>query len=133
MTIYRLKINCTNMTMPGQLGVAVGRAKSKTGLRVQNFRPCLVRSQPQFIKTFYKSQFCPLDETCCRKPFSVDHSICPEDKQECARHADTIDDNDDVEEKDIENDSDDDEDVIKQWIYLKVLSNKLLRDQCLQQ
>ncbi|KAL3873578.1 hypothetical protein ACJMK2_036692 [Sinanodonta woodiana] len=129
MTINRLEINCINMTMPGQLRVAVGRAKSNKGLRVKNFRPCLFRSQPQFVKKLYVSQFCPLDEMCCRKPFSVDHSDCHENKQECARHADNSDDNDDVDEKDIENDSDDDKEMIK----TTSTEVQLLIVQCLQQ
>ncbi|KAK3594248.1 hypothetical protein CHS0354_001560 [Potamilus streckersoni] len=110
------------MTMPGQIGVAVGTAKLKKGLRMKNFRCCLVRCQCQFIKKLYNSLFCLVNETCCRVTLSVDHSNCPENKQECARNADNNDDTDGVQEKDIENESDDDEEVIK---TMDILENRM--------
>ncbi|KAJ8040524.1 ATP-dependent DNA helicase pfh1 [Holothuria leucospilota] len=55
MTVDRLVIDCRNMVFPGQIGVAIGRAVSKKGTQVINFRESLVQPQPKEIRHFYES------------------------------------------------------------------------------
>ncbi|KAK3588355.1 hypothetical protein CHS0354_003285 [Potamilus streckersoni] len=103
-----------NMAMSGQIGVAVSRIKSKKELRMINIRSCLIRNHPQFIKKlFCESPFYPGDKTCWVVPVSVDHLNRPENNQESATDTEKSDGTDDVEENDIENDSDYDEEVIQ--------------------
>ncbi|XP_060591293.1 uncharacterized protein LOC132746230 [Ruditapes philippinarum] len=55
MTIPFVEIDCKNAYSPGQLGVAVGRAVSTTGLRVLNYNQNIVKKHPDKINLFYKS------------------------------------------------------------------------------
>jgi hypothetical protein len=43
------------MTLPGQLGVAVGRAVSVEGLKVVNFKNHLCRKHPSYVYNFHGS------------------------------------------------------------------------------
>ena len=64
LTLDRVEIDCRHMWNPGQIGVAVGRAKEKKGLRVLNFRPKLVRPHSALIEDFYKSTSVALEDDC---------------------------------------------------------------------
>lgn len=71
MTIQRLEIDCRNMNTPGQIGVAVGRAVSKKGLRVLNFNKKRLLPQPSMVEDFYSMPSTPLadDLSCCKFEF----------------------------------------------------------------
>ena len=70
-TIEYVDIDCQSFFAPGQLGVAVGRCKSKEGLRVQNFNlHAAMLKHRQCVYDFYSSNtfIDPLDDlSCCRK------------------------------------------------------------------
>ena len=67
MAFDRLEIDCRNMQNSGQVGVAVGRAKSKKGLRIKNFSPTILRPHPSVIQDFYETEAASLkaDLSCC--------------------------------------------------------------------
>ena len=69
MTMDRVVVDCRHMHTPGQIGVAIGRAKCKKGLRVLNFTPSLLKVHPKCITDFYSAQSPPPmpDFSCCRK------------------------------------------------------------------
>ncbi|XP_071101004.1 ATP-dependent DNA helicase PIF1-like [Haliotis cracherodii] len=46
LSLDRVEVDCSEMNVPGQIGVAIGRATNKKGLRVINFHPRLVTRQP---------------------------------------------------------------------------------------
>ena len=54
MTIPYLEIDCKNASNPGQIGVAIGRAESLSGLRVINYTPTVCRKHPDIINVFYE-------------------------------------------------------------------------------
>ncbi|KAJ8044896.1 ATP-dependent DNA helicase PIF1 [Holothuria leucospilota] len=64
MTLEEVEVDCRKMTAPGQIGVAIGRAKTKSGLRVLNFYPGQMVRQPQLIEEFYNSSSAPLQDGC---------------------------------------------------------------------
>ncbi|XP_052271465.1 uncharacterized protein LOC127872172 [Dreissena polymorpha] len=69
LTLNRLEVDCHQIFKPGQLGVALGRAKSSEGLRVINFDPtCHVISQPEVVQLFMNqpSILEHEDLSCCR-------------------------------------------------------------------
>lgn len=49
MTLGPVVVNCHKMRTPGQIGVAVGRAQCKKGLRVLNFSRNKLVPQPESI------------------------------------------------------------------------------------
>lgn len=53
MAIENLVVDCSNATFPGQIGVAIGRAKSIDGLCVKIFKPSLCRPHPTAVEHFY--------------------------------------------------------------------------------
>ncbi|KAJ8034279.1 ATP-dependent DNA helicase PIF1 [Holothuria leucospilota] len=65
MTLDQVEVHCQNMTIPGQIGVVIGRATTKSGLRVLNFNPSQVVRQSQLIDDFYNSSSAPLQDGCC--------------------------------------------------------------------
>lgn len=79
MSIPYLEIDCRNAHYPGQVGVAVGRAVSSSGLRVLNFSPNLCRRHPQKVYDYQDSESNDnfLDSLiCCRKgPHIVSRNI----------------------------------------------------------
>lgn len=68
MTLERLVLDCRHMHTPGQIGVAVGRVKSKKGLRILNFNSKLLKPHSPCVSQFYDNQSQPPlpDLTCCR-------------------------------------------------------------------
>ena len=46
MTLELVVVNCSNASIPGQIGVALGMVTSKKGLQVLNFHPSLVKKPP---------------------------------------------------------------------------------------
>lgn len=86
MSIPYLEIDCQNANHPGQIGVAVGRATSVSGLRILNFSPSMCQKHPQKV---YDYQDCESDDNfldsldCCRKkPYMVSGCILAESKDE---------------------------------------------------
>jgi hypothetical protein len=69
MTLDHVFVDCHQVNRPGQLGVAIGRAKSLSGLQIINFTPACCVKQPQCISDFYNS-IAPGrvadDLSCCR-------------------------------------------------------------------
>jgi hypothetical protein len=48
-------VDCEDANLPGQLGVALGRADTANNLQVNNFRPHLVKKHPPNVYSFYPS------------------------------------------------------------------------------
>ncbi|XP_033755719.1 ATP-dependent DNA helicase PIF1-like [Pecten maximus] len=70
MSLHNVVVNCENCYQAGQVGVAVGRAVSITGLRVLNFKKSLCKSHSIQVKGFYKNinlGHVDANLTCCRK------------------------------------------------------------------
>lgn len=75
LTLDRVEIDCNKMSQPGHIGVALGRARNKKGLRVLNFNPkllisppALLISPPAVVTEFYKGKPSDqvMDVSCCR-------------------------------------------------------------------
>ncbi|XP_052762246.1 uncharacterized protein LOC128204884 [Mya arenaria] len=71
MSLKSIIIDCEDAKIPGQIGVALGRATSSEQLQVKNFKPSLVSKHPQAIKNFYDCSFKPScdDLSCCKAEF----------------------------------------------------------------
>ncbi len=51
----RVIVDCTHITKPGQLGVAIGRATEAKGLQVVNFNMAsATRKHPPSVAAFYR-------------------------------------------------------------------------------
>ncbi|CAC5364753.1 PIF1 [Mytilus coruscus] len=57
MTIPYLEIDCKNSNQPGQVGVAVGRAKSISGIKVTNYKSSNIKRHPEAVYQFYRLSF----------------------------------------------------------------------------
>ncbi|XP_060602232.1 uncharacterized protein LOC132755380 [Ruditapes philippinarum] len=71
MSLESVVVDCEDANVPGQLGVAVGRALTANNLQVKNFRPHLVKKHPPHVYSFYESNsqlFLP-SNTCCKSEF----------------------------------------------------------------
>jgi hypothetical protein len=67
-TIENLEVDCSTFFAPGQLGVAIGRAVSKSGLCVRNFnKDAAFLKHPTCVYDFYKKTFKSIetDTGCC--------------------------------------------------------------------
>ena len=66
--IFRLEVDCSGIFKPGQLGVALGRARSSEGLRVINFSTKYCIKQPDIVLKVLNRE--PVehreDTSCCR-------------------------------------------------------------------
>lgn len=87
MSLEGVVVNCDNCSRPGQIGVAVGRAKSIDGLRVRNFKSsmCKIKKHPSSVVDFYKNASIgdlKDDLACCR--------TCQIHSQETNEHEDDI-------------------------------------------
>ncbi|KAK3100053.1 hypothetical protein FSP39_013962 [Pinctada imbricata] len=104
LTIDNLIIDCKNAFSPGQIGVAVGRARSVEGLCVLNFKKSLCRSHPANVRQFY--------ETCGVGNVSSDMSCCSaeieKEEKNVQKAVEYIDDN---KSDDDDDDNDDDDDI----------------------
>ena len=57
-TIDNIEVDCSSFFAPGQLGVAVGRAVSKNGLRIFNLNmEAAMMKHPDCVYDFYKKPF----------------------------------------------------------------------------
>jgi hypothetical protein len=69
MTLERLIVDCHMINRPGQFGVAVGRAKSTSGLQLLHFRKACSVPQPNLIHEYYegvlKDSVVNEDLSCC--------------------------------------------------------------------
>ena len=54
MTLPLVEVNCKHAQFPGQIGVAVGRAKSSKGLRVINYNQYLCKPHSKEVRDFYE-------------------------------------------------------------------------------
>lgn len=54
MSLEQVVVNCQNCTQPGQIGVAVGRARTVEGLRVLNIKKHSYKRHPGHVYDFYK-------------------------------------------------------------------------------
>lgn len=68
LTLDFVEVDCINMSMPGQLGVAIGRARCKDGLRVKYFSKKLLAKHPKGVEDFIHSPSSPVleDCSCCK-------------------------------------------------------------------
>jgi ATP-dependent DNA helicase PIF1 len=77
MSLPLVEVDCRHAVIAGQIGVAIGRAISSSGLRVINFNPSLLRKHPPFIEQFYQSVCYPQkpDDSvdCCKSSDIVEH------------------------------------------------------------
>jgi len=55
MSLESVVVDCKNASFPGQIGVAVGRAKSSDGLMVKNFRTSLIKPHPDIVYKLYEN------------------------------------------------------------------------------
>ena len=103
LTLERCEIDCSGMRIPGQLGVAVGRVKSKKGLRVLNFKETLVTKHPECVYLFanrISTVYSP-DRSCCNTIVSEElegtamTDIIDERVHACAQSFEMHDDGDD--------------------------------------
>ena len=66
---FSVEIDCQQIFLPGQLGVAVGRCKSPDGLRIINFKEEMCMPHPSEVETFVNQEvsYPVLDnQQCCR-------------------------------------------------------------------
>lgn len=56
MTLESVVVDCKGARIPGQVGVALGRAKSIENLQVKNFTPSLITQHPLSVTNFYRSE-----------------------------------------------------------------------------
>ena len=82
MTMECVVVHCDGIFLPGQLSVAIGRAKSSEGLQVLNYRKGLC-PQPKTAVTFYygieNEEFGEWATECCRNfifTYNMEHSTC---------------------------------------------------------
>jgi len=74
LTLDRVEVDCSNIFKPGQLGVAVGRARKKIGLQLINFEPRAVIKHDKSMFEFYNQQSNPICDNlfdCCKIPYAV--------------------------------------------------------------
>ena len=73
MTITSAVVECLGITTPGQLGVALGRATTISGLQVKFFRDRHIIIQPQHVTSYYDETILPFveDMTCCRQHIEI--------------------------------------------------------------
>ena len=64
----RVEVDCSGIFKPGQLGVAIGRARTSTGLRVINFSQRACMPHPESVENFLllPSKEPLTDKSCCR-------------------------------------------------------------------
>ncbi|XP_053388812.1 uncharacterized protein LOC128551890 [Mercenaria mercenaria] len=77
MTLERVEVDCRDIFKPGQLGVAIGRARSLDGLRVINFNKNACIKQPEKIQRFLTledSIETKDDRSCCNNYARLDMS-----------------------------------------------------------
>ena len=71
MSCESVVVHCENAIIPGQIGVALGRAISSDNLQINLFKASLVSPHPQKVKKFYtepSKRLCP-DHTCCKNEY----------------------------------------------------------------
>ena len=73
MSLDNVIVDCRFISCPGQLGVALGRAKDVYGLQVNAFQEKHVISQPDAVGDFYAADPLALREdlSCCRTPLTL--------------------------------------------------------------
>ncbi|CAG2199280.1 PIF1 [Mytilus edulis] len=77
MTIPYLEIDCKNSNQPGQVGVAVGRAKLISGIKVTNYKSSSIKRHPEAVYQFYRLCEVPyminFENVCCKIAFKEDN------------------------------------------------------------
>ncbi|XP_060571759.1 uncharacterized protein LOC132729940 [Ruditapes philippinarum] len=82
LTLDCLEVDCRHIFKPGQLGVALGRARETRGLRVIHFNPQLsVIQQPQVVRQFLsESSMEPVEDiSCCRSNINREQQLTDTD------------------------------------------------------
>lgn len=77
LTLDRVEVDCSNIFKAGMLGVAIGRARKKKGLRLLNFHPSNVLKPDAAIFDFYSKEsfpFVPKLE-CCKISYSLEEDL----------------------------------------------------------
>lgn len=66
--IFRVEVDCQQIFLPGQLGVAIGRCTSVDGLRVINFKDEVCLPHPETVELFTNRTCLAPDPDlkCCR-------------------------------------------------------------------
>lgn len=84
MTLEDVTIDATDMRIPGQLGVALGRAKKSKGVTLINFKEDLIKPQPAYIPAFYKQQSKELCDkiSCCQGEIAPTYSYNQQNVQQ---------------------------------------------------
>ena len=67
LTLDHVIVNCSGIFNPGQLSVAMGRARSSTGLQVTNFLPRHAMTPKDEVLAFINDHEKQFSELCCRK------------------------------------------------------------------
>lgn len=77
LTLERIEVDCSNIFMPGQLGVAIGRVRQKKGLRILNFLPQHVIKPDKSIFDFYNSKSVDFDPSleCCKLSYFIEEKL----------------------------------------------------------
>ena len=68
MTLSYVEVNCQGIFAPGQLSVAISRARCLQGLHVSGFKPSMSYNQLPCVDHFYEktSELLRMDLTCCK-------------------------------------------------------------------
>lgn len=68
LTLNSVQVDCRKMTQPGHIGVAIGRARTTTGLRVLNYSRKLLSQHPQTVTQYLEYPTAPTMDniSCCR-------------------------------------------------------------------
>lgn len=77
-TLHHVEVDCYSFFAPGQIGVAIGRAVTTSGLRILNFNQKAASTKhPDLVYEFYDRQFMDFrdDLLCCnQRPLSLQSS-----------------------------------------------------------
>lgn len=73
LTLPSVSIDARHMNLPGQLGVAIGRAQLKCSIKLEHYDRRLIRKQPNYVADYYccESPGPLADLTCCRGRIST--------------------------------------------------------------
>lgn len=83
-TLKNVEVDCYSFFSPGQMGVAIGRAISMSGLRVLNFNQKAASTKhPEIVYNFYERDFANFDDdlSCCENNTPVSQMSSTEDEQ----------------------------------------------------
>ena len=105
MSLNQIVVNCQNCSVPGQIGVAVGKATSVDGLQIVNFKSSNVCEHEQSVYAYYKT--CTVgnlnpDKSCCCRKTCIGNVVGTDNEDDIADGGENDDDNDDDDDEDDE-------------------------------